>query len=304
MYNQLPPGGLILEGEEAFNALAFGAPSAASLEYFRKEHQRGLETIQYMPVHLQQSALEFSMRQYNRFLSDESSRRIKATLEQAGLITGMQESIVIQATHIFLPLGTVPEFQQASPEYQPYILACPEVKDLYNRQQIDGYSDTYLPKEPDTFAETDIYYRQVVAGTSELLYTPFEDTETNYTSNPLNYLPNDIILPPLEFYKELTPSEPYFVSEIDTNGSAVIRDVMAEFKRNQELGVQDHLNDPRVPFALVTTHDYFLDYDLESQGIPTLEPHEQSAVLDTWHNVRLLLGDRADPTNPLGGYRH
>lgn len=59
-------------------------------------------------------------------------------------------------------LGSV---QQAKSHMQRWIMACPEVRELYHEQKLDGYSDTYVDQEPTVIGGWAQYdYRRLMDG--------------------------------------------------------------------------------------------------------------------------------------------
>jgi len=64
-------------------------------------------------------------------------------------------------------LKTLEEFRFAQPIMQRYIMAEPGLRELYHKQQVDGYSDSYADVEP-AFVGVDHYdYRRVTDGIIE-----------------------------------------------------------------------------------------------------------------------------------------
>lgn len=64
-------------------------------------------------------------------------------------------------------LNTIEDFRFAQPMMQRFIMAEPSLRELYHRQQVDGYSDTYADVEP-AFVGVDHYdYRRVTDGIIE-----------------------------------------------------------------------------------------------------------------------------------------
>lgn len=284
----------ILEGLDAFNALAFGAMSPESIAYFRREHEALMGEIHNMPVSMYNPILDFAEQQYNRYLSDQATLRIKNTLRQAGLVAGNTTSNVINATDIILPVLDIKEILAANPVTQRYLMACPEIAALYSEDKLDGYADTYVDTFPNTDNFNDEEYIKVVNHQPTLVYPAFQDTKTTFSTNPNTYLTTEE--EELEFYDELVPDSPYFASRFkDDFGDEVIKDVMAEFKYNQSLGIVDPIKDPRVPLDIITTHYYFEE---------NLDLEEQTVVQSNWDAIRRCLGHptRQDPTNPIGGY--
>lgn len=63
-----------------------------------------------------------------------------------------------------VPLESVPELQAAKPVMQRYIMAMPMLRELYNQQLCDGYSDSYVDTEPGAVGDNHYDYRRVMNG--------------------------------------------------------------------------------------------------------------------------------------------
>lgn len=63
-----------------------------------------------------------------------------------------------------IAFDTIPQIQAAKPLMQRYIMAEPEIRDLYHRQLCDGYSDSYVDYEPGKIGEDHYDWRRVMNG--------------------------------------------------------------------------------------------------------------------------------------------
>lgn len=66
-----------------------------------------------------------------------------------------------------IPLTTVTEIQAAKPIMQRYMMAQPDVRELYHQQKCDGYSDSYVDLEPGKVGRNHYDYRRVMEGIIE-----------------------------------------------------------------------------------------------------------------------------------------
>ncbi len=95
----------------------------------------------------------------------------KATYEriQNSEILQKAKLAINSAKNIFHPNAIVPlhqldELQLAQPVMQRYIMAFPEIRQLYQEQRCSGYVDTYVDMEPKRIAEDHYDYRRVTDG--------------------------------------------------------------------------------------------------------------------------------------------
>ncbi len=63
-----------------------------------------------------------------------------------------------------IPLQTLSELQLAQPVMQRYVMACPDIRQLYHEQRCSGYVDTYVDMEPNAIQESHYDYRRVTDG--------------------------------------------------------------------------------------------------------------------------------------------
>ena len=92
---------------------------------------------------------------YERLKSSEVMRVAKAALNQA--------------SGLFMPnkimeIRTIEQMQVAQPIMQRWIMAEPQIRQMYNDKLCHGYADTYFDINPGTVAETDYNYRAVMDG--------------------------------------------------------------------------------------------------------------------------------------------
>ena len=92
---------------------------------------------------------------YARINDADLVKKAKATIKMALGITQINE---------FSYYHTLERVQQATPFMQNYIMANPTVRELYNQQMCDGYSDTYVDIDKGRIADTHYHYRRVMDG--------------------------------------------------------------------------------------------------------------------------------------------
>lgn len=92
---------------------------------------------------------------YDRFMGSTAMRRIRAA--------GRQISSHWQRDTI-LPLTTTASLQTAPLKMHRWLMAEPNIRALFHRDQCDGYSDTYVDAEPGRIGEAHSDYRRVMDG--------------------------------------------------------------------------------------------------------------------------------------------
>lgn len=63
-----------------------------------------------------------------------------------------------------VPLTSLEEIRTAQPIMQRYVMACPEIRQIYHDQKCDGYSDTYIDLQPWAMADAHYDFRQAMNG--------------------------------------------------------------------------------------------------------------------------------------------
>lgn len=79
-------------------------------------------------------------------------------------------------------IDTLEAMQNAQPMMQRYIMAEPTIRDLYQQQLCNGYSDSYVDTFPNTIKENHYDYRKVMTGMIQDMVTE-DGTDTWCSSN-------------------------------------------------------------------------------------------------------------------------
>lgn len=66
--------------------------------------------------------------------------------------------------NIFRELKTIGDMQHAPPVMREFIMAAPEIRTMYHRQQIEGFNGWYVDVEPGRVGEDHYHYRRVMDG--------------------------------------------------------------------------------------------------------------------------------------------
>jgi hypothetical protein len=163
------------------------APDVSALDYLIYPEQNHMnQRFFYNQVNQMSNALtdvgrqfmEASKEIYNRINDSNTVRMAKAAVRVA---KGMLHPNAVY------PIYTLDDIQGAQPVMQRYIMACPEVRELYQNQTCDGYSNTYVDMHPGDIQQTHYDYRRVMTG------LPIEKVEGTETETYFRYYPDEAI---------------------------------------------------------------------------------------------------------------
>lgn len=104
-----------------------------------------------------------------------------------------------------IPLTTISEIQSAKPIMQRYVMAFPDIRQIYHKQLCDGYSDTYHDHEPTVIGDDHYDYRRVMNGIVQ--DTVDADGNPNFK---ISYYLEDI----REGDRELTAEEQFVILDV------------------------------------------------------------------------------------------
>lgn len=131
-------------------SLTFGSASQQALNFMQSSLARFQEAVIPQAQYLAASAYA----KYDDLTKGETYRRIES----------IKNAIVsIVQTDTIRYLSTAGEIQFAPDSQVRFIMACPEVRQLYQDGRIDGYGDRYTDFNPGTIAATHYDYRVTTA---------------------------------------------------------------------------------------------------------------------------------------------
>lgn len=148
----------LMSGVDAFNAKAFGNPHPNNVQYFTQQYQDIVQNASMFVGDLGKQFVQAAASVYQQYVSPTALARIRNILRHA---TNDSANDTIRS------LGTLEEFQNASLVMQRWVMAEPLVREKYQAQLIDGYSDTYLDVEPGASGLSHYDYRSVTEGMVE-----------------------------------------------------------------------------------------------------------------------------------------
>ena len=136
-------------GDLASNALLYGTPDPSLIEYLQTNVSRVMEATKGA-INTFTTGVQ---NMYNRFNNSAAINAAKALLYSSG-------SSINESTIEYYSMDNY----HPNLYMQRYIMAYPEVSNLYKQNMIDGFSDTYFNIEPDTYKEDRSEYMQVMDG--------------------------------------------------------------------------------------------------------------------------------------------
>lgn len=114
--------------------------------------------MQAMP----QAFNEFSQRVYNAMST--SYNYINDKLTQYGILNKLQDNGLVVIDNYYQELLTFQQLQNANLTMQRWVMAHPQIKQMYINQNLDGYSGSYVNISGKTAGEDDYNYRRVMDG--------------------------------------------------------------------------------------------------------------------------------------------
>ena len=142
---------VIHDGGDVFNAFLYPEQNAVHSSYFQNQ-VTGFGNV------LNETGQRFM----------EAARNIYDKINDSAAIE-MARRAIRHAQGIFNPntiiaMDRLEYIQAAQPTMQRWIMASPDVRELYQQQRCHGFADTYLDVEPNTIRENQYDYRRVMSG--------------------------------------------------------------------------------------------------------------------------------------------
>ena len=137
-------------GDVAFDALVYGVDQhPANASYF----QRQIESISNTLTNVGQTFFSNAQQLYQEVNNSETMRIARAAIRSTASLFQPNQILSIFDIH---------KMQNAPVVMQRWIMANPEARSLFHKQQIDGYSDTYQDASPGIIGEQHYDYRRVM----------------------------------------------------------------------------------------------------------------------------------------------
>jgi hypothetical protein len=136
---------------DSFDYLAFPNQNPANTLYIQNQ----LTNFSQSLTDIGRKFIETSQAIYERVNDSNAIRAAKAAVRMA---KGMFHPNEIR------PLTTMEDIRFAQPIMQRYIMAQPDLRQMYHRQQCDGFSESYVDIEPNRVGLDHYDYRRVMSG--------------------------------------------------------------------------------------------------------------------------------------------
>lgn len=163
-------------GYDAIDSVLATRPQQSTLQYFDNQYQNMLQAAQTVGNTALQQIYQVAQQTYNYVMDT----RVWETAE----------ALMRQTNHMFdpnaiRPLYTLAELQTAKPTMQRWIMACPDVREMYHNNQIDGYSGTYEDAQPGMIGVQHYDYRMATTGMVALNEETEDWKSTTYFEEPI-----------------------------------------------------------------------------------------------------------------------
>lgn len=143
---------ILVEGcNEDFNGAVYGYTSPAQLELLRSAPVESTQRL----TDVGRWFVEKAQQTFERVMSADVIRSVAVAARRAATFWQRDD---------IRPLRTLEELQNAPNKMVRWVMANPELRSLYHRQQIDGYSERYFDREPGRVGEAHYDYRRVMDG--------------------------------------------------------------------------------------------------------------------------------------------
>lgn len=142
---------VITGGAETFDALIYHEPHPGTMNYLQSQFDNMSSTV----AGIGSGFMETARRAWDNFGNSDAFRRAKAAVR---MVTHMWQRDEIKS------IWEMASFQQAPLAMQRLLMANPNVRQMYNEQRLDGYSESYVDMYPNKSGWHHYDYQQVTDG--------------------------------------------------------------------------------------------------------------------------------------------
>jgi len=143
---------MMFTAADAFNAQLYGAPHIDTINYVKNQFKEVPVFISKLATNMYNSAMEIANKYTSSDLIDFISN-VNRNIKQE-----------MRNDNVIVAYSALEEFRTANLFMQRYIMANPVIRELFHKQQIDGYADTYIDIEPGSIGEDHYEWRRVMTG--------------------------------------------------------------------------------------------------------------------------------------------
>lgn len=169
---------VVLSGTNAmFDAMVFGTGNRSGMEYVTQLNEAFVNNVAAPVLDMYHGILNHSMFQTYR---DDALRQLKSlgqNIASAFQTNGVNE------------LYDIGQMQHATAVMQRWIMANPEIRQMYHQNRIDGYSDSYEDRAPGVYGIDHYEYRRVTNGIT--MEHPGSDEYVRYNWTEVELNPDD-----------------------------------------------------------------------------------------------------------------
>lgn len=153
---------VITGGAEIFDALVYHEPHPGTMNYLSSQ----FDNMSAGMAGIGSGFMETARNAWERFGNSDAFRRAKAAVR---MVSHMWQRDEIKS------IWDMGGFQQAPLSMQRFLVANPNVRQMYNEQRVDGWSDTYVDMYPGKVGWQHYDYQLVADGMVQTPMVTFKD---------------------------------------------------------------------------------------------------------------------------------
>jgi hypothetical protein len=138
-------------GSEAFDYLLYGDSNPINQDYFKQQIQNFSNSLNEAGRRFFEGSREL----YNRINDSAIAERARLAVRKA---------MNIFNPNAITELDSLASLRTCQPVMQRYMMAMPEIRELFHQQRCDGYSDSYQDLYPGRIGADHYDYRRVMSG--------------------------------------------------------------------------------------------------------------------------------------------
>lgn len=141
-----------VEGDsDVFAVMRYGAPTQSVIDYVEQEYNRSNAVISDVGRRLMDSTYQI----FQENMNSDVFRIAKAAVRRVGSLWG---------TDVIRQLNQIWEIQNAPMSMVRYVMAQPDIRNLYHNQSCEGYGKDYADAQPNLVGEDHLDWCRVMNG--------------------------------------------------------------------------------------------------------------------------------------------
>lgn len=142
----------VIQGDQTFfKSAAYGTQDWKTLEFLSSQYNN-------LSAMATQTSSDFFTHAKTLYDKISGSTAMRMARQAAAIVRSAWDVDEIRS------LISITEMQLALPTMQRWVMANPEVRNMYHKQQLDGYSESYIDLHPNDVGEYHYDYRRVMNG--------------------------------------------------------------------------------------------------------------------------------------------